>query len=266
MAGVVSRLHLRPQVVREPIAMGDASGRLIETGFRAASFRCFRRNFAAEIRRLRAGARIKIVSCSGGPAVAPILRLGSTLAFLAVIALPRVSLGDVNFIRGDANGDGRISISDAYRIVMWWWGELELPQCRDAADADDNGRLEGQDIAYIVQAQFSGGTSIPPPFPEPGQDPTDDLDGTLGCDAYGGGEGREDPAFELKVLDGVAQGGDESVAFFQIALTSPAPIGAWSGRFRFPGLTIRGRPGPFRTFHHDAYFCRRGPACGADRL
>jgi hypothetical protein len=177
------------------------------------------------------------------------LRFGSIAILLVFLALPAVSLGDVDFIRGDVNGDGRVSVSDAYRILMWYLGGSEPPQCMDAADANDNGRVDGNDGAYLIQAQFAGGPPIPPPFPDPGHDPSDDLDASLDCQAYGGGEVLDDPDSELRILDAVTRGGDSSVASFQIALTNSVPIRAWSMQIRFPGLTILGTPSatPFST-------------------
>jgi hypothetical protein len=178
-----------------------------------------------------------------------VLRFGSTVTLLAVVALPAVSLGDVDFIRGDVNGDGRVSVSDAYRILMWYHGDAEPPQCIDATDADDNGRMEGEDRTYLLRARFTGEPPIPPPFPEPGEDPTDDLDASLDCQAYGGGEVLEDPGSQLRILDGVSRGGDNSVALFQVSLTSSVPIGAWSMQIRVPGVTIRGYPAVYNVFY-----------------
>ncbi|HZN58941.1 MAG TPA: hypothetical protein VFD71_12755, partial [Planctomycetota bacterium] len=49
--------------------------------------------------------------------------------------------------------------------------------CPDAADADDNGRLEITDPIRILSFLFLGGDALPPPFGVTGPDPTpDDLD------------------------------------------------------------------------------------------
>ena len=98
---------------------------------------------------------------------------------LALVAHPRVCRGDVEFIRGDVNGDGRVTISDAIRLVLWLDNDYDPPPCRDAADVDDNGVIDSVDVDYLLQSWDLGGRPIPPPFPEPGPDPTPD---DLTCD------------------------------------------------------------------------------------
>ena len=50
--------------------------------------------------------------------------------------------------------------------------------CQDAADGNDDGRLDVADAIFVLDHLFGGGAPLPPPFPEPGVDPT--VDG-LGC-------------------------------------------------------------------------------------
>ena len=168
-----------------------------------------------------------------------LLRFGLIATVFALVVLPRVSLGDVDFIRGDVNGDGQVTISDGFRILMWYRDGYDPPQCMDAADVNDNGVIGTEDIVYLLQTLYSGARSIPPPFPEPGQDLTDDLDPDLDCKAYGGGEVLEDPAYQLKILDATAPGGDESAAWIEFVLTNSVPIAAVSGQIRLLSPIIR---------------------------
>lgn len=87
--------------------------------------------------------------------------------------------GTPTFIRGDANDDGDVDLSDAVTIL----GDLFLgtpadAPCLDALDADDTGEVEITDAIYLLDALFTGGDDPPPPFPDPGIDPTLDP---LGC-------------------------------------------------------------------------------------
>ncbi|MEE2883976.1 MAG: dockerin type I repeat-containing protein [Planctomycetota bacterium] len=78
-----------------------------------------------------------------------------------------------HFIRGDANIDGTIDISDAEVIIAGGWLGVPFP-CQDAADANDDGTLDISDVITVLQHLFSGTAPPPAPFPEPGEDPTDD--------------------------------------------------------------------------------------------
>jgi hypothetical protein len=46
-------------------------------------------------------------------------------------------------------------------------------------DGDDDGKINITDPIYVLSALFLGGPPIPPPYPEPGVDPTRDV---LGCE------------------------------------------------------------------------------------
>lgn len=79
------------------------------------------------------------------------------------------------FIRGDSDMDGRVSITDAIATLnSLFLGTGDLP-CLDAADADDDGRLNLTDAVYALDHLFRGGPEPPPPYPEKGGDPTEDA-------------------------------------------------------------------------------------------
>jgi hypothetical protein len=81
------------------------------------------------------------------------------------------------FIRGDTNRDGSINISDPVVLLRHLFGGQTLP-CQDAADFDDSGILNLTDAVQALAFIFQNGPRPPPPFPEPGVDPTPDG---LGC-------------------------------------------------------------------------------------
>lgn len=82
------------------------------------------------------------------------------------------------FIRGDVNSDGRFDIADPVMMLLWKFYGQPI-DCVKAADADDNGEVGINDALFLMHFFFRNGDIIPPPFPEPGTDPT--LD-TLSCE------------------------------------------------------------------------------------
>jgi len=91
----------------------------------------------------------------------------------------RVEFGDnpVNdFIRGDSNDDGLLNVSDAVFTLSFLFIGDELPECVAAADTNDDGTVNITDVIRALNFLFMGGAGAPPPpFPEPGEDPTQDL-------------------------------------------------------------------------------------------
>lgn len=79
------------------------------------------------------------------------------------------------FLRGDANWDGTVSIADALYIRRYLFGGQAAPICFDAADANDDGRLDIADQVTIVYATLLAGVIFPEPYPLPGLDLTFDY-------------------------------------------------------------------------------------------
>jgi len=99
----------------------------------------------------------------------------------------RISCSDSGpaFVRGDADGSGKIDLTDAILILGYLYlGEHNsVPDCLDASDADDNGKLEITDPIGILGHLFLGGD--PPAVPNAcGPDPT--AGDALGCPAFAG--------------------------------------------------------------------------------
>ena len=80
------------------------------------------------------------------------------------------------FVRGDANFDQRIDISDPVTLLRSkFFGDATV-HCDDAGDSNDDGVLDISDAVYTFNYLFIGGASPPPPFPARGSDPSpDDL-------------------------------------------------------------------------------------------
>ncbi len=87
------------------------------------------------------------------------------------------------FVRGDANGDQAIDISDPVAIlqVLFTPGSAPL-SCTDAGDTNDDGSFDISDAVFLLSHLFIPGSPPPPePFPLSGADPTPDALGD--CDA-----------------------------------------------------------------------------------
>ena len=88
-------------------------------------------------------------------------------------------IGEIGFfLRGDTTMDLSRDISDPIRTLRYLFqGDKEMP-CLDAADANDDGKVDVSDAVFTLDRLFSNGK----PFPEPnayGPDPTED---TLTCE------------------------------------------------------------------------------------
>jgi hypothetical protein len=82
----------------------------------------------------------------------------------------------------DHPADELVNITDAIRIVrkLFEGSVLEF-DCEKAADTDDNGVIEVTDAVYLLSYLFRGEPAPPAPFPDVGQDGTDD---SLTCETY----------------------------------------------------------------------------------
>jgi hypothetical protein len=99
------------------------------------------------------------------------------------------------FVRGDANSDGRINLTDGISILSFLFLGKDEPNCLDAADADNNSDLNLTDAVKIFSWLFTGGAVPPDPSPSAveyqvgdcGPDPTIVVDPekppSLGCAA-----------------------------------------------------------------------------------
>jgi hypothetical protein len=88
--------------------------------------------------------------------------------------LPDITL----FIRGDANGDETVNLSDAETTLGWLFLGSPKPACLDAADSNDSGTVDITDPIHVLHFLFLGIGTIPQPYPEAGEDLTPD---SMGC-------------------------------------------------------------------------------------
>ena len=74
------------------------------------------------------------------------------------------------FIRGDANGDLRVDLSDGVKILLHLFSGSAL-DCLEAADVEDSGTLDITDAIDVLDYLFRAGPEPQPPFPMEGPDP-----------------------------------------------------------------------------------------------
>ncbi len=94
------------------------------------------------------------------------------------------------FVRGDANRDEKVEISDPIALLGHLFASAPLSACADAADANGDEKLDIADPIFLLGFLFRQGAAPPAPFPAPGTDePCDganndgDADTDEGCDA-----------------------------------------------------------------------------------
>lgn len=75
------------------------------------------------------------------------------------------------FLRGDANGDERVDISDGVHLLAHLFRGGAPPTAEEAADFNGDGGLDLSDPIFLFEFLFRGGPRPPPPFPEPGPAP-----------------------------------------------------------------------------------------------
>ena len=80
-----------------------------------------------------------------------------------------------NFVRGDTSMDSKVDVSDAVGTLNYLFASgLATSHCKDAMDANDDGTVNIADPVFTLGFLFSGGLVIPPPYPLPGADRSED--------------------------------------------------------------------------------------------
>lgn len=104
----------------------------------------------------------------------------SSIAANQTVVLTPTGVMETTFVRGDANGDGGVDVSDAVSLLEHLFVFGSIP-CRDAGDANDDGSLDISDAIYVLSYLFGGGATPAAPFPDCGADPTPDGAAPLSC-------------------------------------------------------------------------------------
>jgi hypothetical protein len=149
-------------------------------------------------------------------------------SFLLILAGRSATAAD--FLRGDVNSDGAVSISDPGFLNGYLFLGRLAPPCVDAADADDSGVVNLTDSVRILDFLFQGGPELCDPFPAAGADPTPDR---ATCDAYGGGAPIADPEARLLLEDAVVD--SEGNATIAVRVSSSRAINGLSATIAVGG-------------------------------
>jgi len=80
------------------------------------------------------------------------------------------SLDGPRFVRGNADGDGLVDVSDALFILRQLFEESRTATCPAASDTNADGLVDISDAIYLLAHLFQGGPSPAAPFPDCGPD------------------------------------------------------------------------------------------------
>ena len=79
------------------------------------------------------------------------------------------------YLRGDANADGQVDVSDAVRTFIMLFSGGAAPACADASDSNDDGRVDVSDGIFLLRWLFTAGDEPSAPGAlNCGSDPTED--------------------------------------------------------------------------------------------
>ncbi len=79
------------------------------------------------------------------------------------------------FVRGDANEDAAVDLTDAVLLLEHLFRGGAEPACLPAADSNDDGGVNLSDVVFLLSHLFRGGDPPPSPFPACGADGTPDA-------------------------------------------------------------------------------------------
>ena len=154
----------------------------------------------------------------------------TALALGAIAVAPIREVSAVEFLRGDVNNDGTISIADSVFLTNFLFRHdrenVREPSCRDAANANGDDELNLSDAVLVFRATVFGESGISAPFPEPG-----DAEPQLGCSLWDGSSVVEDdPGTTFTVRDAIVAGGPSANGFLRFAIANAEPISSFQGR------------------------------------
>src|SRR5437870_5726246 len=154
-------------------------------------------------------------------------RLFSLAVVLSLLLL--TPLHAVDFIRGDANSDGKVSVADAHYIASYVFRGGERPECLESADSNADGTINLSDALRLLFFLVLDANAPPAPYPNPGPGANA---GGHDCASYGGGMPGQDPIARINVRDAVIAGGDEPHGTITLEVSNSVPIGGYSGRIQ----------------------------------
>ena len=107
--------------------------------------------------------------------LALILSLGFFASTPAIGGLTGVD----DLLRGDVDNNGTVIALDVDYLVSYLYVGGPTPECKDAADCNDDGDIDNADVIVLANYVYNAINNIPAPGPiNCGEDPTSDA---LGC-------------------------------------------------------------------------------------
>ena len=147
------------------------------------------------------------------------------------------TLEAAEFIRGDFNSDGEVSLADSYAALTFIFIGA-VSECPNAGDFDDDGRLDITDALMSIVHVVMSGEPPASPFPNVGPDPTENEGSNLFCDSYGNGSPLDDASAHMSLRSATVAGGDERIAVIPIVLSNSTSLGGYRGRIEDPSGII----------------------------
>lgn len=138
-------------------------------------------------------------------------RLYVAILACAVLAASKPVEAQSDFVRGDANADGSLDISDPLFTLLYLFSGSATPQCLDALDVDDGGEVTLTDAIFSLGFLFGGGRAPLAPFPECGPDATPSS--RLGCASFLRCGPSPPPSGILPFLNAISLDGTEPCCF-----------------------------------------------------
>jgi hypothetical protein len=165
------------------------------------------------------------------------IRLPHVALMMVALAAFASPVPAAEFLRGDANSDGVVSIADAHFISTYLFRSGAAPGCMEAMNSNgDEGerRINITDEIYVMNYLFLGGDAPPAPFPQPGLDAAPDID----CDTYSFEPPMEDPGAAIEILDATVTGGSEAKLMLTLVLSNSTPVAGYSAELSFDPSTL----------------------------
>lgn len=153
-----------------------------------------------------------------------ILLLVPVLAFA-----PWLAVSATDFLRGDANADGEVTISDSHAMLSYLFRGLQPPECLRTLEVNGDAKINITDPIYNLNHIFRGGPPPADPFPEIGPAPDDAPDAEIACEAYEVLPRLEDPSARMEILEAVAPGGEDPLVSVIIAVSSTWDLAGLAG-------------------------------------
>lgn len=72
----------------------------------------------------------------------------------------------VPFVRGDANADGGLNITDGIFVLNFLFLGGDMPPCMESSDTNADGQVNITDGIYVLNFLFLGGPEPPAPYPD----------------------------------------------------------------------------------------------------